>query len=310
LRYEVLKKLKEAGGFISGEHLGEGITRAAMWKHIKAMQSDGAQIEGVTGKGYRLISPPDVPRSEYVRAYMKADAHVFYKDSTTSTNEDAKRAAHDPELKKAVFIVSEQTAGKGRKGRQWVSPPGGLYMTFLVRPDIEPASVPGITIMAAVTLCGAIEGTANVKVGIKWPNDVQLGGKKLAGILTESMMGMDGVEFAVCGIGINTKYCFEGDLAHTACAVKANRTLLAAAAADAFFEGYDKFLRDGVAAFMDSFRERGVLSGEVDITTPAGIETGILLGYDDEGAILLDCAGETKRFIAGEASLRGGEANV
>lgn len=306
MRYEVLKKLKDAGGFVSGETLGEGVTRAALWKHIKAMQADGAQIEGVTGKGYRLISPPDVPRSEYIKAYMKTDAHVFYKDSTASTNEDAKRAAQDPGLKKAVFVVGEQTAGKGRKGRQWVSPPGGLYMTFLVRPDIEPKKVPGITIMAAVALCGAIENIAGVKTGIKWPNDVQIAGKKLAGILTESMMGMDGVEFAVCGIGINTKYCFEGDLAHTACAIKANRTLLAATAIDAFFEGYEKFLSEGLAAFMDEFRERGALSGEIDITTSEGTETGTLLGYDDEGAILLGCEGETKRFVAGEATLREG----
>lgn len=310
MRYEVLKKLKDAGGFVSGEELGDNVTRAALWKHIKAMQADGADIEGVTGRGYKLVSPPDVPRSEYIKAYIKSDAHVFYKDSTASTNEDAKHAAQDPELKKAVFIVSEQTAGKGRKGRQWVSPPGGLYMTFLARPEIELEKVPGITIMAAVTVCKAIENTTGINVGIKWPNDIQVGGKKLAGILTESMMGMDGVEYIVCGIGINTKYCFEGELINTAYAIKANRTLLASAVIDAFFEGYDKYLIHGLACFMDEFRKRSVLEGDVNITTPSVTETGTLLGYDDEGAILLDCAGETKRFVAGEATLRGGGSYV
>ncbi len=305
MKYDILKQLKETQGYVSGETLAGSVTRAALWKHIKAMEADGARIEGVTGRGYRLISPPEVPRTEYVRAYMSADAQVFYKDSTLSTNDDAKRAAADKSIKRAVFIASEQTAGRGRKGRVWTSPPGGLYMTFLARPDIEAESVPGFTLMAAVKTCEAVESVAPVKVTIKWPNDVLRGGKKLAGILTESMIGMDGVDYIVCGIGVNVLPP-KDEFKNTACHIAVGRMLLAAAVIDRFFEGCDEFARSGLAPFMNDFRSRSMLSGEVTVSSPAGSETGTFLGFDDSGALLVDCAGKKKRFVAGEVTLRGG----
>lgn len=305
MKYDILKQLKDAQGYVSGEALAGSVTRAALWKHIKAMEADGARIEGVTGKGYRLISPPEVPRAEYVKAYISADAEVFYKDSTLSTNDDAKRAAADKSIKRAVFIASEQTAGRGRKGRVWVSPAGGLYMTFLVRPDIEAESVPGITLMAAVKTCEAIESVSQLKAEIKWPNDVLISGRKLAGILTESMIGMDGVDYIVCGVGVNVLPP-EGEFKNTACHIAVGRMLLAAAITDSFFEGCDEFERGGLSPFMNDFRNRSMLSGEVTVSSPAGSETGTFLGFDDSGALLIDCSGKKKRFVAGEVTLRGG----
>lgn len=304
MKYDILKQLKDASGYVSGETLGGNVTRAALWKHIKAMEADGAAIEGVTGRGYRLISPPQVPRAEYVKAYLSSDAQIFYKDSTFSTNDDAKQAAADKSIKRAVFIASEQTAGRGRKGRVWTSPAGGLYMTFLARPDIEADSVPGFTLMVAVKTCEAVESVAPVAARIKWPNDVLSGGKKLAGILTESMIGMDGVDYIVCGVGVNVLPP-RGDLKKTACHIGVNRTLLAAAVIDKFFEGYDGFVRGGLSPFMNDFRNRSMLSGDVTVNSPAGSETGTFLGFDDTGALMLSCAGERKRFVAGEVTLRG-----
>ncbi len=305
MRHEVLKRLKDAGGFVSGEKLGDGVTRAALWKHIKAMKADGADIESITGRGYRLVSPPDVPRAEYVSAYTTADAKVFYKDVTTSTNDDAKQAGRDGQ-DRAVFIAGRQESGRGRKGRVWSSPTGGLYITFLVRPDIEAEKAVGITLMAAVALCEAVEKTAGVSPKIKWPNDALVNGKKLSGILTESMMSMDGVEYAVCGIGTNTGTNFVGELAEKACSINVNKTLLAAALTDSFFDGYDKFLSGGFASFMHKFRERNALSGEVTVTSAGGSETGEFSGFDDSGALLLRREGEVKRYVAGEVTLRGG----
>ncbi len=305
MRYEVLKQLKDAQGFVPGEQLGGGVTRAALWKHIKAMKADGADIEGVTGRGYRLVSPPQVPRAEYVKAYITSDAEVYYKDVTQSTNDDAKQAGREGQGR-AVFIAGRQEAGRGRKGRVWSSPEGGLYMTFLVRPDIEAEKVTGITLMSAVALCGAVERTAGISPRIKWPNDVLLGGKKLAGILTESMISMDGVEYAVCGIGINTGTKFEGELAEKACSINVNKTLLAAAVTDAFFGCYDRFISGGFASFMDEFRERNALSGEVTIITQSKAVKGEFAGFDGGGALLLRDANMIKRFIVGEVTLRGG----
>ena len=309
MKTEILKALQDADGFVSGEALSEqlGVTRAAFWKHIKAMQADGAEIESVTNKGYRLVKPPVIPRAEYVRAYMRRDVPVFFEERTISTNETAKASARDSRLKQAAFLAGEQTSGKGRLGRTWVSRPGqGVYVTMLIRPDTDPTRVSGVTLMAAVAVCEAIEQVSGMQPRIKWPNDVLVDGKKTAGILTESMVQMDGVEFVVCGIGINT--CAEAldeEIAKIASAVDANPTVLAAAVIDHFFDAFETFEKQGLAPFMEAFREKSAVRGMVTLTSAGGSIVGKFAGYDDEGAILIDCGGETKRFVAGEVSLRG-----
>lgn len=309
MRYEIIKTLRDAGEFISGETLSAqlGVTRAALWKHIKAMQADGAVIESVPNKGYRLISPPLLPRAEYVRAYMRRNVAVYFEERTDSTNETAKAAARDGKMKEAAFIAGEQTSGKGRLGRSWVSRPGqGVYVTMLIRPDTDPMRVSCVTLMAAVAVCDAIESVSDTRPRIKWPNDVLIEGKKTAGILTESMVQMDGVDFVACGIGINTcKEALTGDIAHIAAAVDANPTVLAAAVIDAFFDAFEIFERQGLAPFMAAFRERSAVRGAVTLTSAGGSVKGEFMGYDDEGAILIDCGGEIRRFVAGEISLRG-----
>lgn len=314
MRDDIYRHLIGTDGFVSGGALAEafGVTRAALWKHIKAMQEDGAEIESVTGRGYRLISPPKIPRAQYVRAHMRRDIPVFYEDSVTSTNDVAKAAARDTNLQAAVFIAGEQTAGKGRKGRVWASKPGqGVYMTFLVRPKTDPEKISGLTLAAAVAVCAAVESVSDARPQIKWPNDVIVDGRKAAGILTESMVNMDGVEFVVCGTGINTDASlFEDDIRGTAFALRCNNTLLAAAVIDRFLDAYDTFSADGLAPFMDVFRRRSAIAGMVTVTGVGGSETGTLAGYDDDGAILLNVGGRTKRFVAGEVSLRGEKGYV
>ena len=314
MREQIYRRLIQAEGFVSGGVLGEafGVTRAALWKHIKAIQEDGAEIESVTRKGYRLLTPPAVPRAEYVRAHMRRDIPVFFEDSTASTNDTAKTAARDAGLACGVFIAGEQTAGKGRKGRTWVSRPGqGVYMTFLVRPKTDPEKISGLTLVAAVAVCHAVEAVTDIKTQIKWPNDVVVNGKKAAGILTESMVNMDGVEFVVCGVGMNTDASlFDDEIKDRAFALPANNTQLAAALIDSFMDAFDKFVSEGLTPFMDIFRTRSAIAGTVTVTGAGGSETGEIVGYDDEGAILLNCKGQVKRFVAGEVSLRGNNGYV
>lgn len=309
MRDEIFRTLTEAEGFISGEALSAklGVTRAALWKHIKAIQADGAEIESVTNKGYRLSCPPRIPRAEYVRAYLNCSVPVFFEERSASTNETAKAAARDGSLKAGAFLAGEQTSGKGRLGRTWVSKPGqGVYVTLLVRPAIDPARVSGVTLMAAVAVCEAIERISGIQPKIKWPNDVLVDGKKAAGILTESMVNMDGVEFVVVGIGVNTDpAALTGEIAEIAAAVEANPTRLAAAIIDSFFAAFKTFERQGLAPFMPAFRQRSAVQGTVILTSAGGSVTGRFVDYDDEGAILIETDGITRRFVAGEVSLRG-----
>lgn len=319
MRAKIFKTLKETDGFVSGESLSTalGVTRAALWKHIKAIQTDGAEIESVTGMGYRLLSPPNIPRTEYLQAYLNTDTRVVFEKIVTSTNDIAKQAAQDKSIDHAVFITGEQTAGKGRKGRSWVSLKNqGIYMSFLVRPQIDTLLVSGLTLVAAIAVCNAIEKTAGINVSIKWPNDVLIENKKVCGILTESMLGMDGIEYVVCGMGINTdQQGFEDELKDKAVSLSmnkssVNRMLLTAAIIDAFFEGYQVFLQQGLSAFMPEFRKRSALSGEITVNSPTSRETGTLIGFDDTGAILIESNGKQKRFVAGEISLRGANGYV
>ncbi len=314
MRDEIYRALCEADDFISGEALSAklGVTRAALWKHIKAIQVDGAEIESVTNRGYRLAQPPLVPRAEYVRAYLKCGVPVFFEDSSASTNETAKAAARDGSLRQAAFLAGEQTAGKGRLGRTWVSQPGqGVYVTLLARPAIDPARVSGVTLMAAVAVCRAIERVSGMEPRIKWPNDVLIGGKKAAGILTESMVNMDGVEFVAVGIGVNTDPdTLTGEIAQIASAADANPTVLAAAIIDAFFAAFETFETHGLSPFMPAFRERSAVQGAVTLSWAGGSAEGRFAGYDDEGAILIETNGGMQRFVAGEVSLRGEKGYV
>lgn len=311
MRERIYRQLIAAGGYISGETLSGplGITRAALWKHIRAMQADGAVIDSAPKRGYRLVSPPEVPRAAYVRAHIHHDIPVLYKPLTTSTNDDARAAAQ--QMAHGVFIAGQQTAGKGRKGRTWVSEPGdGVYLSFLVRTKAAPEQAAGLTLAAAVALCRAIESVADVQARIKWPNDIIIGGKKAAGILTESMLHMDGVEFIVCGIGINTRTQFAGALSETATGISANGTLLAAAVIDHVLDTCEQFEQNGLAPFIDAFRRRSAISGIITVTSAAVDEQGELAGFDDSGALLLRCGSQTKRFVAGEVTLRGEKGYV
>ncbi len=311
MREQIYRRLKAADGYISGEVISEqlGITRAALWKHIRAMEADGAIIGSANKRGYKLEAPPQVPHTAYVGSHIRHDIPLFYKPSTASTNDDAKAAAR--ELPMGVFIAGEQTAGKGRKGRTWVSEPrSGIYMSFLVRPKTVPEKVAGLTLAVAVAMCHAIESVTDAIARIKWPNDIIVNGKKLAGILTESMLNMDGVDYVVCGIGVNTRTAFEGELEHTAIGVSANGTLLAAAMIDHLLDSYTLFEAEGLAPFMDEFRRRSAITGAVTVSSAAQSASGQLVGFDDDGALLLNVNGETQRYVAGEVSLRGDKGYV
>ncbi|EMA38917.1 biotin--acetyl-CoA-carboxylase ligase [Halococcus morrhuae DSM 1307] len=187
---------------VSGPDLAArlGVSRAAVWKHIEALREAGFTIE--SDGGYRLIEVPDYGGSA-IEFDLDAPFTVEYHDSLPSTNARARELAAEGETDVAV-IANEQTGGRGRLDRAWRSPPGGIWLSVLCRPDLPPAHAPVLTLAAAV----AVTKTARehgVEAGIKWPNDVLVGDEetKLAGILTEMEGEADRVSWVVVGIGIN-----------------------------------------------------------------------------------------------------------
>ena len=225
---------------------------------------------------------------------------VFYRSITASTNDDQSGGSQYADRR----VYRGRTDG-GQRPQGPHLRPALRRVCRSSRPRTAPERVAGLTLAAAVAMCRSIESVADVSALIKWPNDIIVSGKKAAGILTESMIGMDGVDFVVCGIGVNTRSAFDSELADRAVAITANDTLLAAAMIDRFLDAFEEFEQHGLTPFMSEFRRRSAISGTLTVSSPSGSETGELAGFDDDGALLLNVSGEVRRYLAGEVSLRG-----
>ncbi len=205
---ELLALLKHSGKeYISGEKAAEklGISRAAVWKAVQGLQNQGLAVESVRGKGYRLTQTPDLFTKEALRLYIKdKNIPIMVLDEVNSTNTEAKKWALDGAPHGAVIVSKKQTGGRGRLGRTFESPPGGLYISVILRlPNKTSAGL--ITSAAAVAVRRAVADTCRIALDIKWVNDLYLNGKKCCGILSEAGTGVETgeIEYIVVGIGLN-----------------------------------------------------------------------------------------------------------
>jgi len=204
----ILDLLKKNNGYYSGARISAelGITRAAVWKKITALRKKGFVIEAVSSKGYRLVKPPDLSE-DYIKSGVKGGRwkDIFVYDLVSSTNELAMSLAiKNGQQLNTVIIANSQEKGKGRLGRQWISPPGkNIYMSVAFNPMLATRDATMLTLLAAVACAHAIKKISGLPVRIKWPNDLVLSGKKLGGILTEIRADIDKINLAVIGIGIN-----------------------------------------------------------------------------------------------------------
>lgn len=206
----IIKALREKNGFVSGEELSReiGVSRTAIWKHIKELRENGYVIESRSKLGYRLSKSTEkidkgVINEALETSYVGREILVF--DSIDSTNSEAKRRTVSTFFNGLTLISEEQTDGRGRLGRNWTSPKGkGLWMSVVIKPEgIEPQQGSKLTIVAAAAVAKAIEKITKLKVSIKWPNDIVCNGRKVCGILTEMGADPDIINWLVLGIGIN-----------------------------------------------------------------------------------------------------------
>jgi BirA family biotin operon repressor/biotin-[acetyl-CoA-carboxylase] ligase len=206
VKEKIVDSLRKSKDWISGEILASnfGISRSAVWKHIRELRALGYKIDSGR-KGYKLIFSPNVPYGFEVKNYLKTkflgkEFHWF--SSLDSTQDVARKFAYRGASEGAVFLAEEQRRGRGRLGRSWVSPSGGLWFSVLLRPSLEPKSIPFLSLLGGLAVVEAIS-LLQLKSQIKWPNDVLIGGKKLAGVLVEGESELDRVHFVIIGIGIN-----------------------------------------------------------------------------------------------------------
>lgn len=310
----VLQALKGSPGPLSGEALaGElGLSRAAVWKRIQRLKDLGYDISGSPRRGYRLVSSPDKLWPQEIlqglrTRYLKGPVHHF--GTLPSTNDLAKELGAQQALEGTLVIADVQTGGRGRLGRVWDSPEGGLYVSVLLRPVLPPTEMPQLTLTAAVAVVRALRRATGVTPGIKWPNDLILDGKKLGGILTEMETESDQIRHLVVGLGLNVNNSrFPAELEQSATSLARARGVsfvrlpIVRAWLEEFDELYGRFLAREFAGILAEWKEHTVTVGRM-VTVRQGPReiSGQALEVAADGALLLQVSsGEIVRISSGE----------
>lgn len=320
-----MRILKEAEDYISGQELCErlGVSRTAVWKVVGQLKEEGYQIEAVKNRGYRIVEIPDVITEAEIGSRLTTEVMgrscVCYEE-TDSTNIRAKLLAEEGKPHGTLVCAEKQTGGKGRRGRAWSSPSGeAIYMSLLLRPQIQPAHASMLTLvmgLAAAEACNEVLGEENTsRVQIKWPNDLVLDGRKLAGILTEMSVEMDYIHYIVVGIGINVNTkSFPGELGKIAGSMyqTAGRSFVRAdligRCMKCFEKYYNIFIRtEDFSLLKEDYSRLLVNIGKtVRVLDPNNEYTGIALGINNDGELLVEREnGQVEAVYAGEVSVRG-----
>jgi BirA family biotin operon repressor/biotin-[acetyl-CoA-carboxylase] ligase len=313
----ILGFLAEGGeDFTSGEALSSklGLSRTAVWKRVEALRGKGYRIEASPARGYRLVEVPDrLTELELSPLLSTHDlGHIIHShDTLPSTNERAFRLAQEGAEHGELVVADQQTAGKGRRGRVWTSPPGlNLYFSAILRPDMPPRSAPELTLVAAVALTEVLR-EAGAEAAIKWPNDVQINGRKVAGILTELSASPDQVHFVVLGVGVNLNAQpehFPEELRSQATSLaqargqRVPRALFAANLWNRLEEWLDLHLETGFGAVRQRWKElSSTLGQDVWVRTDHHEFRGHAEDIDEAGALLVRVeGGGLERVLAGD----------
>lgn len=317
---DLILELLRQGGYVSGQEMSEklGISRNGVNKWIKALRSQGYEIDSATNKGYSLVWEPDKMSRQAVEERLNTmyiGRPTLILDSVDSTNEEIKRRARQGEKQGLTVVSDEQTLGKGRLGRVWKSPKGtSIYESILLRPELAPSQVPCITLVAGLALCNTVNSIADLGAKIKWPNDIIVGRKKLCGILTEMTIEDNAVSFAVVGMGINVNNrSFPDEIKEKATSLYLekgrafDRCELVARLAESFEQVYNEFIISGFESLKDSYASLCATIGRRVSTSRAGKEicgTGSDIAPDG-GLIVLTDDGKSEYISTGEVAVQG-----
>lgn len=300
----ILRLFRTEKGYISGQYLSRelGVSRTAVWKHISALRNSGYFIEATPSRGYRLVSSPDTIDQHELRAHLdstRVGGQLEFIQLTGSTNADAFRLAENGSIEGTVVLADSQTGGKGRRGRLWSSPAGvNLYCSVILRPAIMPHEAPQLTFLSAVAVARAIELTTRLTPEIKWPNDLLISGKKVAGLLNEMSAETDGINFVILGIGVNlnmTADQFPQDLRHPATSLllesgtRVDRSRFTGTMLNELDRLYTEFLAHGFGPVREEWQQRCNANGRQVLVSDSGTECtgGRFVGIDSDGAMLL-----------------------
>jgi BirA family biotin operon repressor/biotin-[acetyl-CoA-carboxylase] ligase len=318
VRHDILQLLAaHPEEYVSGERISQqlNVTRATIWKHIKALKDEGFEIEGQTKNGYRLLRTSLFLNEWALRQALTTTSlgrTIQLEDELVSTNLRAKELARQGGVHGLTVLAKHQSGGQGRLQRQWESPRGGLWMSVVLRPDLSLADASKLTLAASVAVVDALEELFQLRIGIKWPNDLVFKGQKLVGILGEVVGEWNAVQTLILGIGINANFSRE--------------QLSSSLRATTLYEilGYEVDLNILAAAILKHLENRLIalekkefeelrlcwsqravgLGDEVRVLQGEQVHQGVFKGISIDGSLLLETDAGEISFSAGEVQLR------
>jgi BirA family biotin operon repressor/biotin-[acetyl-CoA-carboxylase] ligase len=305
--------------YISGQEISKAldISRNSVWKHMKALEKDGYEIEGVPRKGYRIMKHPDKVSDNTIKWGLHTNwlgQAIIHKQSVPSTQLLIHEAAREGADHGTVAIADEQTKGRGRLNRTWYSAGNkGMWLSMLLRPEILPQQAPQLTLLTATVLADVIKAHTTLNPRIKWPNDILLNNKKAAGILTEMQAEQDQIQYIVIGIGFNMnqhKEDLSEDIESTATSlhIETGREWPLTAFIQQFLEAfeiaYERFIQNGFREVKTKWESYGFKIGEkIKITNQQQEREAIFFGIADDGALQIkDEANKVSKIYSGEIS--------
>ena len=305
---------------VSGQDLAGllGVSRTAVWKHIRLLKKVGFTVEARTGQGYRLTQVPDLLLPVLIQARLKTKIigrSIHHFPQIESTNTKARELAEQGAPEGTLVVAEYQTRGKGRMSRPWESPAGqNLLFSIILRPTLPPQQTFNLILLVSVALCRSIQLETNLELKIKWPNDLYCREKKMAGILAEFAAESDRLNYVIIGVGLNVNWS-PADLPEDAqpatsilreTGIRASRLEILVS----FLAGMERFYRqaqrEGYQFIKQAWDQYSLIKNR-PVKVMNGKETwsGIAQGIDPQGAlmVMLD-GGEKKRFLTGDVHLR------
>lgn len=311
-RESVLAALRREPGGLSGELLASelGVSRVAVSKHVSALRSEGYEIDARAGEGYRLVSSPDEATPAEVAPLVGSGFWTRFDGGRVlpSTNDRARELAREGAEEGTVVLAASQSAGRGRLGRTWESPGGGVYCSMVLRPTIAPAQAGPLALVVGLGVARGL-ATLDAEPMLKWPNDVWLQGRKVAGILLEMSAEHDRIDWIVAGVGLNvdTPQDLPGAAGLRETVPGCRAAVAAAAMLDGVASAYADWRRVGFAGLAEEYAGLDALAGEaVTVSTATGevLASGVARGVDPEGRLLVLDGDTTVPVFAGEVTLR------
>lgn len=317
-RTKVLELLyKNSADYLSGQELSKqlGVSRTSIWKYINYFKEAGYEIESSSKLGYRLVESADILLPEEIDLGLDTEfmgQDIIQYDEVDSTNQLAKEQAENNAKEGTVVIAEKQVAGKGRVGRKFSSPKGGIWLSCILRPDLKPVLATRATYLSSLAIAKTIAELTNLEPKIKWPNDVLLNGAKVSGILTEMGAELDQVNYLIVGLGINANIAKNNlpvtvqdrattlyhELGQKIDRIKFVQHLLK------FIEESYRQINDFNALLEEWKKYAYTLGKDVIVTSSRNKISGTAIDIAEDGALILEVDGQEKKVYSGDVSLR------